>query len=469
MASTGDMLSIGKSALLTTQQGLATSSHNTANVSTPGYSRQSVLQEAQLPEATAGGYIGRGVQTTTIRRNYDQFLTSNERSTMAASENWQQFEGLANQIDQVFAQSETGLNDPLNGLFGSLYDLAQDPTSKAAREVVLTSADTLASRFNMLSNYLSTVQQEVNKDVTQGAADLNDLAAKVAELNIQILNASNQSASGPPNDLMDQRDRLLLEMSKLTEISVYQEKNGMINVYAGKGFALVLSGRANQLATSPDTQFPGHLRVVLDGGNGSVVDVTNSFRGGQLGGALDFQNQMLDPTRNKLDELAFQVAKELNGLNRRGYDASGRRSGNDIFQVTPASQGAASAIKLQLKDGSQLATATKRGKAGDNSNALAMAKRFQEPTMDNKTQNFAGFYAGMVGEAGAQARSAQINSQSYGILSEQASAARLNQAGVNLDEEAANLVRLQQEYSAAAQIIAVSDQVFQELINAVRR
>jgi flagellar hook-associated protein 1 FlgK len=177
---------------------------------------------------------------------------------------------------------------------------------------------------------------------------------------------------------------------------------------------------------------------------------------------------MLDPTRKKIDELAFQVARELNGLNRRGYDSSGRRSGNAIFQITPTSQGAASAIKVQLKDGSQLATATKRGKAGDNSNALAMAKRFQEPTMDNNTQTFAGFYAGLVGEAGAQARSAQINSQSYGILSKQASAAKLNQAGVNLDEEAANLVRLQQEYSAAAQIISISDRVFQELINAVR-
>lgn len=469
MASTGDMLSIGKSALLTTQQGLATSSHNTANVSTPGYSRQSVLQEVPRPEATPGGYIGRGVQTTTIRRNYDQFLTSNERTTTAASQNWQQYEELGNRINQIFAQTETGLNDPLNNLFGSLYDLAQDPTSKAAREVVLTNADSLAGRFNMLADYLSTVQQEVNKDVTQGVADLNDLAGKVAELNIQIVNASNQSASGPPNDLLDQRDRLLLEMSRLTDINVYQESNGMVNVYAGKGFALVLSGRASQLSTKPDQRAPGHLRVVLNGGNGSVVDVTDSFSGGRIGGALDFQNQMLDPARAKLDDLAYQVAKELNTLNRRGFDASGRRSRDDIFQLTPTAQGAASAITLQLKDGSQIAAATKRGKAGDNSNALAMAKSFQEPTMDHETQTFVGFYAGMVGEAGAQARSAQINRQSYDQIAEQASAAKRNQGGVNLDEEAANLVRLQQEYAAAAQIIAVSDQVFQELINAVRR
>mgnify|MGYP005811278035 CR=1 FL=1 len=469
MASTGDMLSIGKSALLTTQQGLATSSHNTANVSTPGYSRQSVLQEAQTPETTAGGYIGRGVQTTTVRRNYDQFLTSNERTTTAASENWQKYEDLANQIDQIFAQPSTGLNDPLNNLFGSLYDLAQDPTSQAARQVVLSNADSLSGRFNTLSAYLSTVQQEVNQDITQGAADLNDLSQKIAELNVQIANASNQSASGPPNDLLDQRDQLLLQMSKLTDINVYQESNGMVNVYAGKGFALVLSGRANQLATKPDQKNPGHLRIVLNGGNGAVVDVTESFRGGQIGGSLDFQNQMLDPTRAKMDELAFQVAKELNALNRKGYDAKGQRSGKDIFQVTPTSQGAASAIKLQLKDGSQLAAATKHGKAGDNSNALAMAKRFQEPTMDNKTQTFSGYYAGLVGEAGAQARSAQINSQSYQLIAEQAGAAKRNQTGVNLDEEAANLVRLQQEYSAAAQVISISDQVFQDLINAVRR
>ena len=468
MASTGDMLSIGKSALLTTQQGLATSSHNTANVSTPGYSRQSVLQEAQTPQTTAGGYIGRGVQTTTIRRNYDQFLTSNERTTTSASENWQKYEGLANQIDQVLGQSATGLNDPLNNLFGSLYDLAQDPTSNAAREVVLVNADSLAGRFNTLSNYLGTVQQEVNKDVTQGAADLNDMAQKVAELNVQIVNAGNQGTGGPPNDLLDQRDQVLLEMSKLTDINVYQESNGMVNVYAGKGFALVLSGRANQLDIKSDQKAPGQLRVVLNSGNGSTVDVTESFRGGQLGGALDFQNQMLDPTRKKIDELAFQVAKELNGLNKKGYDGKGQHSGKEIFEIPVASQGAAASIKLQLKDGSGLATASKRGKIGDNSNVLAMAKRFQEPTMDGKTQTFAGYYAGLVGEVGAQARSAQINSQSYGLIADQAGAAKRNQAGVNLDEEATNLVRLQQEYSAAAQIISISDRVFQDLINAVR-
>ena len=89
--------------------------------------------------------------------------------------------------------------------------------------------------------------------------------------------------------------------------------------------------------------------------------------------------------------------------------------------------------------------------------------------MEHGTQSFGGFYAGMVGEVGAQARSAQINRQSNDLIAEQASAAKRNQAGVNLDEEAANLVRLQQEYAAAAQIIAVSDQVFQELLNAVRR
>ena len=109
------------------------------------------------------------------------------------------------------------------------------------------------------------------------------------------------------------------------------------------------------------------------------------------------------------------------------------------------------------------------GAVGDNRNAFALADAMQSGVIEGGTVSISAAVERMTGNLGLQTRAAQLSRDAESTVNQSDIAARDAISGVNLDEEAANMLRLQQAYQAAAQIIAVSGQIFDELINAVRR
>jgi len=109
------------------------------------------------------------------------------------------------------------------------------------------------------------------------------------------------------------------------------------------------------------------------------------------------------------------------------------------------------------------------GGVGDNRNALALAALQQQERLAGSTATYADAYNEMIGDVGTNTRRAEITSQAQKKLLDDAIRTRESISGVNLDEEAANLLKFQQAYQAAAQVIATADSLFQTLIDAVRR
>lgn len=327
----GDIFSTATSGLLAFQKSLATTGHNIANASTPGYSRQRVELTPQTPQITGAGYIGSGVSATSVTRLYDQFLVDRVRGSTSSLTSLETFATYAGRIANVLGDSEAGLDSSLETFFNSVQTMANDPTSIPARQVVLSDADSLVSRFKYLDDQLSNTRSEVNGQLESMVNEVNALSTSIANLNKEIVTATGRSGGQPPNDLLDARDQLLEQLSAFVSVTQLKQDDGALNVYIGNGQSLVTGFTAASLSVQGSSFDATNKEIVYNGGGISAV-VTSNISGGKLGGLLDFRDNMLDEAQNALGRIAVVMATEFNLQNAKGLDLDGNMGG-DIFSL----------------------------------------------------------------------------------------------------------------------------------------
>ncbi len=355
----GNILGNGVSALLAFQRSLATVSHNISNVNTPGYTRQRTDLSTRPPEFTGVGYIGTGVQVTGIERVYDAFLNRQVVTNTASESQFAQFHQLAGQVDNLLGNQSAGLNASLQRFFGALQDVANDPTSTAVRQTLLSSGQSLVQTFHTLSAQLNSLNTNVNQALTTNATDITSLAQGIAKLNGEIVNAQGAGSGITPNDLLDQRDALVAKLAKLVGVSTVKEGNGALDVYIGSGQTLVVGLKSATLATVNNTLDPSRKDLTLSFGGPSVV-VTDQVTGGRLGGMLQFRKAVLDPAFNGLGRVAVGLARTFNTQHKLGMDLKSRLGG-DFFtepqpQVLPEPGNSGSVVAVTVADTSKLTT-----------------------------------------------------------------------------------------------------------------
>lgn len=626
---------ISTSALRAFQQALSTTSHNIANVNTPGYSRQRVELENRTPEYAGVGYLGSGVQAASVERVFDGFVVEEVRNSQSSFHQQQTFFDLSRQVDNLLGDAATGLSPGLQGFFDAVQEVANDPTSTSARQVMLTEGETLISRFQQIDQRFEDSRQRVNGELRTVVAEINSLAQNIARLNEDIVNASARGAGQPPNDLLDQRDATIEQLAERVAVTAVAQDDGAVNVFIGTGQNLVLGSDVATLTAESLGQDRDHLEIGLVS-PGGTIPITNLITGGRLSGILEFRDRVLDPAQNALGRIAVGVVDQFNRQHRLGMDLNGNVGGDffvplqpeltadpnnsgsgavqvgfaDVNQLTlddyrlsydgaawgltrvgdgqsvpfasgsgtaadpylvdglsivvdpaPAAgdnyllrptHGAVAQLGLAISDNRQIAAAgplvsapangnagdgqvspvqvldasdpnflypvnivfddpstsyringgpsvaytsgadidvngwrvqidgnpqagdtftiqNNAGGVGDNSNALRLAGLQQALTLANGTASFDGAYTTLVADVGTLTRQAEINTAAQERLLEQAQAERDSISGVNLDEEAANLLKFQQAYQAAAQVIATADLMFETLLGAVRR
>jgi flagellar hook-associated protein 1 len=310
------------------QAALVTTSNNISNANTPGYDREQVQLSANPSEYTGFGYLGQGVNVTGVTRQYDAFITGQLRSSNAAYGDANTYYQMASQVDNIIANSTTGLAPTLQNFFSAVQGVANDPSSTAARQSMVSQAGIMTQNFNTMASDLSSFQSQVNSNVSNDLANITQYAQSIASLNTQIVaDIAKSSSSSQPNQLEDQRDQLLANISKLVDVSTVQQSDGSVNVFIGQGQPLVVGTYASTLTAQASSDNPNQLNVLLNG-----QDVTNQISGGDLSGNLRFQNQILDPTQQQMGLLAAGVAESVNNVNQAGYDLSGNQ-GQAIFNL----------------------------------------------------------------------------------------------------------------------------------------
>jgi flagellar hook-associated protein 1 FlgK len=456
------ILSTGISALTAYQRALQTVGHNVANADTEGYSRQVTQFATRAPSFSGGGWMGSGVQVATVQRRYDGFLADQVRASLTGSGEADVYQAYASQLDDLYADPEMGLDPVLQRYFDAWNGVANDPTSLPARQVLLAEAEALADRFHFLARRGAEIAQGVNADLEGAVADVNTLARGIAELNEAIVQAGGMSGNAPPNDLLDQRDQLLNQLASLVRVTYFTQDDGAVNVFIGNGQSLVVGSTATSLSVDIDPA-DATRRVIRYGADPTSPDISAQLGGGALGGLLRVRSEVIDPSLQRLDDLAAGLAAAVNARHTAGADLDGN-SGGAFFTVSTG----ASDIALAFTDARLVAAGTGAG-ASDNRNALELAALQRAKVMLGNTATLQGAYGQIVSDVGARTRHAQLNAQAQAGLLRQAQEAHSAVSGVNLDEEAAKLMHFQQAYQAAAQVIAVAGTLFDTLIAAVRR
>ncbi len=326
----GDMMSTGLSGLLAFRRALDTTGHNIANANTDGYSRQRVEFGTREATQLGSGFVGNGVKVLTVRRSVDEFLTTQARGSASGLERLQAFASQAERINNLFADGANGLAASMQRFSNAIEGAASNPSSLAARQVLLGESRSLTDRLKYYDSQLRGFENDNNSRLSAEISEVGALASGIARLNDEIVRGTAGTGQSP-NDLLDQRDKLLEELSGKLSVQVVPQDGGAINVFVGKGQALVLGGTANQLVTATDTFDNGRPVVALRNAQ-NTVDITNSLSGGTIGGLLEFRSQLLDPARAKLGRIAVGLADAVNTQHRAGMDLRGAL-GTDWFSV----------------------------------------------------------------------------------------------------------------------------------------
>jgi flagellar hook-associated protein 1 FlgK len=329
-------LDIGASALRAAQQQLDTAAHNVANASTPGYSRQVVsLVESppytlpSLDRSGLPGQIGSGVTVAAITRVRDAFLDQQVQAQSSLQAGWNARQQQLAKVEAVFPEpSDSGLGSTISQYYSAWQDVAADPTSTSARTALTEQASSLAMQMNSDSTQLGMVASGIDAQVKQQVTTVNDLATQIATLNGQIQRVTVTGEN--PNDLLDQREQLLEQLSAIVPASVMTQKDGTTTVEIG-GTDLVSGVTARQMVAQ--TNGSGH--AVPTWSDGSAVDLPS----GEMKSLLDVRDVDVAGYRSQLDALAQGIADSTNALLQRGVDANGN-AGQALFTYYPGNAAA---------------------------------------------------------------------------------------------------------------------------------
>ncbi len=327
-----NLFGISVSGLFVAQQNLTTTSHNITNVNTEGYSRQRVEQEARTPIRVGDNYVGTGVIASSIDRYYSEAATNSLRDSTSEYEKLTAYQEMSARLDGLLADEAAGLSPAMLNFFDSVQDLSNDPSSISARQVVISSGESLAGTIKFLDDRMNDMYQDIDRDLEAEVSEANELADVVAELNRQITIVGNLPGSFP-NDLLDKRDLAISQLAEKFDITTATQDDGSINVFVGTGQVLVYGATANTLSTQPNPYDTSRKELAITTGfGGASVQISTFIDGGRIGGLLQFRDEVLDEAANELGRVAIVLADQMNQQHNKGYDMD-NTLGADMYTV----------------------------------------------------------------------------------------------------------------------------------------
>jgi len=332
------LMNLGVSGLNAALWGLTTTGQNISNAATPGYSVERPVYAEASGQYTSSGYMPQGVNTVTVQRQYSQYLGDQLNSAQSQGGALSTWYSLVTQLNNYVGSPTAGISTAITSYFTGLQNVANNASDASVRQTAMSNAQTLANQLTAAGQQYDALRQSVNTQLTSTVSQINSYTAQIAQLNQQIAAASSQGQ--PPNQLMDQRDLAVSNLSNLAGVQVVRNDSGY-SVFLAGGQPLVVADKSYQLATVTSSSDPSELTVVSQGIAGATPQGPNevlpdaSLSGGTLGGLLAFRRQTLDPAEAQLGAIATSFAAQVNAQNALGLDLSGNPGGNLFSTGTP--------------------------------------------------------------------------------------------------------------------------------------
>jgi flagellar hook-associated protein 1 len=464
---------IGKSGLKIFQVAAEVTSENIANVNTPGYSRQRILLETAPPTTHNGFPLGTGVRVQTVERYYDSLLQKQLVNASAVSgydttksETLQQIEPVFNEIAQE------GLGTAITKFFNSWQDLSLNPTGQAERQAVIARAQILTDQFHYTSRTLTDSAIQLEETIQPLASDINQKLKDIALLNGNIFNT--ELVSGNANEMRDQRDYLIRQLSSEIGVKFTENDDGTTDVYitndaTGTNYYLVNGtqyGTVNVSAPAPATvtvtDYLGATSPALDTTSATPF-YSSDTAGGELWAILKMRDVTIPGYLAQVDALAAGIVAEVNAQHAAGFDLTG--AGGGAFFAAAGTTAATIAVDGALT-ASRIAASSSAASYGGNGNSLAMAQLMNDATTMG-TSTFNNYYNTVVSQVGLDVQTAQIVVKQDEAFMKQLTTLRDSSSGVSLDEELANLIQYQRSYQASAKLITTATEMMDIVLNMV--
>ena len=336
-----NLTNLALSGLNAAQNRLQTTGHNISNAATEGFNRQSVFVETAGSQATSAGYIGRGAQAVTVYRAYDHFISKQlvqAETRLSAAKTYQ---SEVTQVNNLFADRTTGISPALQKFFEGVNAVASAPGDAAARQEMLGRANSLVTQVKDTQAFLDNQRANVNTQVTTMVSQINSMVERIHDLNQQVVFAKASASGHPPNDLLDQRDQLVRELSSMVGVTVI-EQDDVVNLTIGNGETILGGGKVFPLVAKGSSEDASRIVVAVNTmGNAETARELpeSSIQGGSLGGLIQYRSEILDSVQNDLGRMAVVLSETFNALHRQGADltdvkGSSNPSGTDFFSVS---------------------------------------------------------------------------------------------------------------------------------------
>jgi flagellar hook-associated protein 1 FlgK len=443
------------SAMFASQAGLSTTSHNIANADTPGYTRQSNHLAARHPIRFHFGSIGQGVDVVTIRRSQDDFLLNTLRAQKAKHASYSAIDSALYEIEQILGSIDNDhLSNALNEFFGAWSDLATAPTDPSLKQQVVSKAITLVTDLRSTSGSLEDLERNINQRIDDEIDQMNGLLRQIGDLNGQIMAA--EVGGQPANDLRDQRDLLVTELSEIAAVTTDERDDGSLDIILN-GRTMITRTSVQQFTTTYAETSNGYEMTVVTEGNYHEVQLS----GGRLSGLLDSRDEYVADFRSNMDEVAQMIIGAVNDLHVQGQTGSSAGllffSGDSMHTI---------AVNPLLVDDPNLVATSRSGEAGDTDIAREIAALAENAAV-GENETVGDRYRGVLIDVASKRSSFEflVDNQAGAVSAVEAKIASVT--GVSLDEEAASMVRYQNTYAAAARVITTAQEMFDTLINMV--
>ncbi len=435
--------------------------HNVANTNTPGYTRQEAVLATASPytplafnrPGDTGLHLGQGTQVSAIRRFSYEFYDGRLRTEMAAQKNWGERRDVLQHVEALLPSLEgVGISDRLSEFWASWQALSANPSDIGVRTALLENAQSLTGQLNTRYTAIYKLRLDQDARVNDLVTLVNITTTRLAELNKQIPAAIG--ADFQPNDLLDERDRLVDQLAELTGVGYHFQSNGSALLSLG-GHTLVAADQAQTIST---TSVGGFLQLRWP--DNSAVTLTS----GQIAGAITARDTDIPARLTALDSLATTLIAQVNTIHSASFGLpTGNVTGQNFFTGTVASN--ITVNSTLVADPTQIAAAAAINSPGDGSKALQIAQLQTALLMSSSTRTIDAFWADSMSALGSDTARAQNEAQVYGLLTDQLTQQKESVTGVSLDEEAARLIESQAAYQAAARVLTAFDQMFDTVIN----
>lgn len=443
-------LQSARTGMSVSQTSIQTTSHNLNNLNTPGYSRQRVQQSARSAYSYPGynsslgaGQLGTGVEATDIsriRNTFYDFQFRNESHTQGSIE--VKYEHYTT-MESIFNEpSETGISSSINNFFSSWQELSKNPKDAGSKDIVIQNSEYLANNISNVYNKLDNLKSNANKKLEKDIKEVNQMLNQLKDLNkhIKIVKGSGKS----PNDLMDQRDNILDELSFKMNIEV---EDGSIKIKDTDG-KLTEINDVDRFSVEYDSS----QKPIVKYGENTLKNIS-----GQIQGSVEMVDK-IDKYKEDLKNFAKGIT---NTVNNSLKDEDGNKLELFIFNDVEKPM-----IKVnnEMLDGKKLnissETAQKMYKLKDEKLELVSGE-------DNITVN--NLYNNIIQNLGNETQEIIRNEKNQSKILKDIDNSRANISGVTLDEEMVNLVQFQHAYNASAKVISTINSLLDVVVNGLVR